>query len=117
MRDDLTPEDVQRAVDREVEALLESAHCATPPVDAITLARARLGVVVTAEQASTRGHKAILARREPNEETLNRTAAQVLGEALKGQVLERLGVSAGERRPLLGQSLTNLFAQRLLVPT
>src|SRR5262249_6097227 len=39
------------------------------------------------------------------------------GEHLKPALLQSLGLEPGETRPMLGESLANLFAHHLLVPT
>ena len=45
------------------------------------------------------------------------TVAQAIGDHLKPELLHRLGFPPDQRPPLMGESLPNLLAQRLLVPT
>jgi hypothetical protein len=43
--------------------------------------------------------------------------AHEIGEHFKSDLLIRLGTEPGQTRPMAGESLANLFAYRLLVPT
>jgi hypothetical protein len=43
--------------------------------------------------------------------------AHEIGEHTKATLLRRLGIDPEQTRPMLGESLANLFARRLLVPT
>src|SRR5213076_907356 len=63
------------------------------------------------------GRKHIYLRPEPTEERHQWTVAHEIGEHLKVSLLERLGVESGQTRAMAGESLANLFAHRLLVPT
>jgi Zn-dependent peptidase ImmA (M78 family) len=63
------------------------------------------------------GRRQIFLRPEPSEERHQWTVAHEIGEHLKVELLQRLGIEPGGTRPLLGESLANLFAHRLLVPT
>jgi predicted transcriptional regulator len=63
------------------------------------------------------GRKQIFLRPEPSEERHQWTVAHEIGEHLKADLLARLGVEPDQARPLTGESLANLFADRLLVPT
>jgi hypothetical protein len=121
--EDLSHEDVAAAIDREVEALLEWAGIAEPPIDALELAQERLGLAVRAEPRRRPGRggfgraapNADSPRAEASAEQRQWRAAQAIGTARKPNVLARLGLPAG--RVLTGESLANLFARRLLVPT
>ena len=63
------------------------------------------------------GRKQIYLRPEPTEERHQWTVAHEIGEHLKASLLERLGVDPAQMRAMAGESLANLFAYRLLVPT
>src|SRR4051812_37463576 len=125
MLDDLSREDVTQAVDRAVQNLLDAAGVTVPPVDAIGLAQRHLGMHVCldrrqpqrgrAQRAS--GRKQIFLRPEPTEERHQWTVAHEIGEHLKSALLERLRVEPEQTRAMAGESLANLFAYRLLVPT
>ncbi len=125
MIEDLSREEVVTAVDRAVEELLQSAGVTAPPVDAIVLAQRHLGMIVCldrrqqqrgrAQRAS--GRKQIFLRPEPSEERHQWTVAHEIGEHLKAGLLQRLGLAPGQTRAMAGESLANLFAHRLLVPT
>lgn len=125
MFDDLSREEVHAAVDRAVRELLEAARIDTPPVDAIALAQRHLGMIVCLDRRQPQrgraqraaGRKQIFLRPEPTEERHQWTVAHEIGEHLKASLLERLGVDPAEVRAMAGESLANLFAYRLLVPT
>lgn len=125
MREDLTREEVTQAVDQVVEELLDGAGIAAPPVDAIALAQRHLGVIVCIDRRQPQrgraqraaGRKQIFLRPEPTEERHQWTVAHEIGEHLKTSLLERLGVAPEETRAMAGESLANLLAYRLLVPT
>jgi hypothetical protein len=118
-------EEIVAAVDDLVEELLEAGHIAQPPVDVIRLARHRLGIDVCLDrQQANRGRaqcgaggQQIYLRPEPSEERHQWTVAHEIGEHLKPELLQRLGLSPGEISPMLGESFANLVAFRLLVPT
>jgi Zn-dependent peptidase ImmA (M78 family) len=125
MWDDIAREDVFALVDRAIEELLDDAGIAHPPVDAIVLAQRHLGMLVCldrkqpqrgrAQRAS--GRKQIIIRPEPTEERHQWTVAHEIGEHLKAPLLAKLGMNPEATRPMAGESLANLFANRLLVPT
>ena len=125
MIDELSREEVHDAVDRAVDELLEAAGVAAPPVDAIKIAQRHLGMVVCLDRRQQqRGRaqrsgerKQIFLRPEPSEERHQWTVAHEIGEHLKADLLARLGLDPGQTQPMAGESLANLFAQRLLVPT
>jgi len=125
MPDDLPREDVVAVVDQMVEELLEAAGVQGPPVDAIALAQRHLGMVVCLDKRQTQrgraqrshGSRQIYLRPEPREERHQWTVAHEIGEHLKVELLQRLGTNPGETRGMTGESLANLFAYRLLVPT
>ncbi len=125
MTDDLARDEVEGVVDRAVEALLQAAGVEGPPVDAIALAQRHLGMVVCLDRRQPQrgraqraaGRKQIFVRPEPTEERHQWTVAHEIGEHLKASLLERLGVAPEQTRAMAGESLANLFAYRLLVPT
>jgi Zn-dependent peptidase ImmA (M78 family) len=125
MGDGPTREEVHDAVDRAVMELLESAGVAGPPVDAIAVAQGHLGMVVCLDRTQSQrgraqrvaGRKQIFLRAEPSEERHQWTVAHEVGEHQKAELLRRLGIDPDQTRAMLGESLANLFADRLLVPT
>jgi Zn-dependent peptidase ImmA (M78 family) len=125
MSEDLSREDVTTAVDRAVEELLHSADVTAPPVDAIVLAQRHLGMIVCLDRGQQQrgraqraaGRKQIFLRPEPTEERHQWTVAHEIGEHLKAGLLQRLGLAPEQTRAMAGESLANLFAYRLLVPT
>lgn len=125
MLDDLPREDMTARVDGLVEELLEAARLTGPPVDAIALAQGHLGMMVLLDKRQVQrgraqrsaGRRQIYLRPEPTEERHQWTVAHEIGEHLKPRLLERLGIEPGSLRAMTGESLANLFAYRLLVPT
>lgn len=125
MFDDLPREDVVAAIDRMVDELLASARIETPPVDSIALAQSHLGMVVCMDKSQMQrgraqrsaGQKLIYLRPEPREERHQWTVAHEIGEHLKSDILTRLGMEPGGTQAMTGESLANLFAYHLLVPT
>jgi Zn-dependent peptidase ImmA (M78 family) len=125
MSEDLSREDVHHAIDRAVEELLTAANVTAPPVDAIALAQGHLGMLVCLDRRQpqrgraqrTAGRKQIFLRPEPTEERHQWTVAHEIGEHFKPQLLQRLGIAPEQTRVMVGESLANLFAHHLLVPT
>jgi Zn-dependent peptidase ImmA (M78 family) len=126
MSDDGLPrEEITAAVDGLVEELLEAAGVVRPPVDALALAQRHLGMIVCLDRRQpqrgraqrTAGRKQVFLRPEPTEERHQWTVAHEIGEHYKARLLERLAVDPGQTRAMAGESLANLFAYRLLVPT
>src|SRR5437868_961489 len=125
MFDDLPREDVVATVDQMVDELLRAAQIVQPPVDAIKLAQKHLGMVICLDKRQMQrgraqraaGVKQIYLRPEPREERHQWTVAHEIGEHYKSDLLARLGVEPNETRAMAGESLANLFAYRLLVPT
>jgi Zn-dependent peptidase ImmA (M78 family) len=125
MSEDLTREEVTAVVDRAVEELLREARVEGPPVDAIALAQGHLGILVCLDRRQPQrgraqrvaGRKQIFLRPEPTEERHQWTVAHEIGEHFKASLLQRLGLEPGQTRAMAGESLANLFAYRLLVPT
>jgi hypothetical protein len=125
MLDDLLRQDVLLAVDRCVEDLLSAAGVREPPVDAIALARNHLGICVCLDQDQPQrgraqrsgGRRQIFVKPEPSQERHQWTVAHEIGEHLKASLLQRLGVQPEQARAMAGESLANLLAYHLLVPT
>ncbi len=125
MLDDMPREDVLAVIDRMVEELLDAAKLAQPPVDVIALAQQHLDMVVVLDQRQpqrgraqrTLGKKQIYLRPEPREERHQWTVAHEIGEHLKSELLTRLHIEPAQARAMAGESLANLFAYRLLVPS
>jgi Zn-dependent peptidase ImmA (M78 family) len=125
MSEDLQREEVLSAVDRAVEELLQKAGVEQPPVDAIILAQRHLGMIVCLDRRQPQrgraqraaGRPQIFLRPEPSEERHQWTVAHEIGEHLKPSLLQRLGIPPEQTRAMTGESLANLFAYRLLVPT
>jgi Zn-dependent peptidase ImmA (M78 family) len=125
MLDDMQREDVVAVIDQMVEELLEAAGVNAPPVDAIALAQGHLGMVVCLDKRQaqrgraqrTRGKPQIYLRPEPTEERHQWTVAHEIGEHLKTELLPRLAIEPRETKAMTGESLANLFAYRLLVPS
>jgi Zn-dependent peptidase ImmA (M78 family) len=124
MLDDLDRETVAAAIDQMVEELLEAAGITAPPIDAIALAQKHLGLVVCLDKRQAQrgraqraaGKSQIYLRPEEREERHQWTVAHEIGEHLKAELLQRLGIEPRETRVMTGESLANLFAYRLLVP-
>lgn len=125
MIENLPREDVLAAVDRLVEEVLAEAGVTGPPVDAIALAQGHLGMVVCLDKRQPQrgraqrggGQQQIFLRPEPTEERHQWTVAHEIGEHFKPALLEGLRVPPDETRAMTGESLANLFAHHLLVPT
>ena len=125
MFDELPREDVLTTVDRMVEEMLQAAKIVEPPVDAIALRKAIWGWSCswTSGKGSgdgprePGGRKQIYLRPEPREERHQWTVAHEIGEHIKTDLLTRLGLNPESTQAMTGESLANLFANRLLVPS
>jgi Zn-dependent peptidase ImmA (M78 family) len=125
MSDELPREEILGVVDRLVMELLAAAGMLEPPVDAIKLAQSHLGMVVCLDKRQRQrgraqraaGQRQIYLRPEPTEERHQWTVAHEIGEHLKTKLLEDLEVEPDHMRSMVGESVANLFAHRLLVPT
>src|SRR5262249_10786026 len=123
--DELAREDVAAVVARLVEEVLSGAGVQGPPVDAIALAQRHLGMLVCLDRRQPQrgraqraaGRPQIFLRPEPTEERHQWTVAHEIGEHFKATLLQRLGLEPARTRAKSGESLANLFAHRLLVPT
>jgi Zn-dependent peptidase ImmA (M78 family) len=124
MNEELTREDIASHIDHAVEELLAAADLRGPAVDAIALAQAHLGMIVSVDRGEQRSRTQrgqdrhhILLRPEQSTESQQWTTAHAIGEFLKPDLLTRLGLAPEQSRAFRGESLANQFAQRLLVPT
>jgi Zn-dependent peptidase ImmA (M78 family) len=125
VNEDLLREELLVKVDAFVEDLLRAAGVEEPPVDAIQLAQRHLGMIVCLDRGQssrgraqrTDGRPQIFLKPEPTEERHQWTVAHEIGEHLKVPLLQRLGIDPHETRAMAGESLANLFAHHLLVPT
>jgi Zn-dependent peptidase ImmA (M78 family) len=125
MSEDFSREEVHHIIDRVVKELLERAGVQEPPIDAIILAQKHLGMVVYLDSRQPQrgraqragGQKQIFLRSEPTEERHQWTVAHEIGEHVKADILERMGIEPGQTRAMAGESLANLLAHHLLVPT
>lgn len=125
MIEELPRQEVLAVVDAAVEELLDAARWQEPPVDAIALAQRHLKMVVCLDRSQPQrgraqraaGKKQIYLRPEPTEERHQWTVAHEIGEHLKSAMLEKVGIAPGETPAMAGESLANLFAHRLLVPS
>jgi Zn-dependent peptidase ImmA (M78 family) len=123
--ENLERDDVLTTVDRIVNELLARAGITGPPVDAIALAQKTLGMVVCLDSRQSQrgraqragGQRHIYLKPEPREERHQWTVAHEIGEHLKPDLLARLGFEPAGAKPMMGESLANLFSYRLLVPT
>ena len=118
-------EDVVATIDKMIEELLDAARVKQPPVDAIALAQQHLGMAVVLDQRQPQrgraqralGKKQIYLKPEPREERHQWTVAHEIGEHFKSDLLAKLGIDPSQARAMAGESLANLFAYRLLVPS
>ncbi len=125
MIEEFLRDEVLGVVDRSIEDLLHAANIREPPVDAISLAQRHLGMIVCLDRRQAQrgraqrsaGQRQIFLRPEPSEERHQWTVAHEIGEHLKAGLLQRLGVGPEQTRAMSGESLANLFAHRLLVPS
>jgi Zn-dependent peptidase ImmA (M78 family) len=125
VREELERDEVVAVVDCMVEELLQQAGVIGPPIDALALARRHLGMQVCLDRRQQErgraqragGRRQIFLRPEPTEERHQWTIAHKIGEHFKPTLLTRLGIEPSDTRPMAGESLANLFAYRLLVPT
>ena len=123
--DDIPREEVVAVIDQVVGELLDRAGVSEPPVDAIALAQRHLGMVVCLDRRQQQRGRAqragrrpqIILRPEPTEERHQWTVAHEIGEHLRPELLRRLRLEPEEAKAMAGESLTNLFSSRLLVPS
>jgi Zn-dependent peptidase ImmA (M78 family) len=89
------------------------------------LAQRHLGMIVCLDRRQPQrgraqraaGKRQIFLRPEPTEERHQWTVAHEIGEHLKADLLVRLAITPEDTRAMTGESLANLLAHHLLVPT
>lgn len=104
MSEELPREEIHDRLDALVRELLDEAGVQQPPVDALLLAQGYLRLEVPLDEAE-------------DEQARQVAAAQTIARHLQPEALRRLGLDPTARRPLLGQSLVGMLADRLLLPT
>src|SRR5262249_17038681 len=116
--DDVARDEVLTAIDRLIDDLLSHTGVREPPVSAIELAK-RLGLQVRFDERDGRPGNSSLAldlKPQASEEARQWAAARAVGQHYKKEVIGRM--DAGDDAPrIAGESLSNLFAYHLLVPT
>jgi hypothetical protein len=125
MVEELSRDDLTQSIDQVVQELLAEAGVEGPPVDAVAIAQSPLGMTISDEPRATgrgrgrkpAGEKVLFLPPGASLEERQRLAADAVGEHFRPLVLERLGFDPAGKRPFLGESLSGLFAARLLLPT
>src|SRR4030081_2675351 len=100
MLDDLQREDVVAVVDQMVDELLAARGVTGPPGDATPRPQAPLAMLASLDKRQPQrgraqrsgGKPQIYLRPEPTEERHQWTVAHEIGEHLKSELLERLGI-------------------------
>ena len=113
MSDGPTREEIHDAVDRAVRDLLADAGIDDPPVDVARIVQ-HLGLRV---ETPKRGRASVVAKGEETAASKAWLAAHAIGLHLRPDLLRRLDLDPDQPQALGGESLPNLFADRLLVPT
>lgn len=133
MLPDLTREELAAALDTTAFGVINAAGISKPPVNAFRVAEA-LGIVVAlddrqagraryvrlAECPASRargGQASILMRQEPRHERRQWAVAHELGEHLAAETYARLGRDLAELSDGGRETIANLLANRLLLPT
>ena len=112
------PEEIHQAVDRAVEELLDAAGVREPPVDAVALAKAHLGLVLRGDRGQAqRGRKQALPPPAPTRKSSSGSPPTRSANICKATCSAGWGLPPRTCRGLTGASLANLFADRLLTPT
>jgi hypothetical protein len=114
MSDSPTREEIHDAVDRAVRELLDDAGIQDPPLDLTRIVQ-HLGLHLDA--APKRGRAGVVAKAEETAASKAWLAAHAIGQHLRPDLLRRLDLDPDRPQALGGESLPNLFADRLLVPT
>ncbi|MBN2024937.1 MAG: ImmA/IrrE family metallo-endopeptidase [Pirellulales bacterium] len=129
MLPELTPEEVDHALDGVAEEALAEAGIRQPPIDAIVLAET-LGMTVALDnrqrgrarcarlggRADAATRPVILLRDDPRPERRHWAVAHEIGEHLAWRVFARLGVDPREAPPTGREGVANQLAGRLLLP-
>ena len=114
MSDGPTREEIHDAVDRAVRELLDDTGILEPPIDVARLVR-HLGLCPDA--APKRGRAGVVAKGEESASSKAWLAAHAIGQHFRPDLVRELGLDPEQPRALSGESLPNVFADRLLVPT
>jgi len=113
MSDSPSREEIHDAIDRGVRDLLDDAGIDDPPVDVARIVQ-HLALCVDAPK---RGRAGVVAKGEETAASKAWIAAHAIGQHLRPDLLRRLDLDPDQPQALGGESLPNLFADRLLVPT
>jgi IrrE N-terminal-like domain len=120
--DDLSRTDVLAAIDVLVAELLTKTRVFEPPADAVAIA-GRLGIPIAKEgrrrisgSERANGDHVVHLKSEASEETRQWFAARAIGQHYKKELIARLD-AADDAPRIAGESLANLFAYHLLVPS
>lgn len=125
MSEDFEREDLLRIVDHLIDDWLAAAGITEPPINAIALAQGHLGLQICLDRRPPprlrlpRGTnpRAIYLDPDLGPEQQQAQVAHALGTLFKPELLDRLGIPPEQRRGLTGESMANLLAAHLLVPT
>jgi IrrE N-terminal-like domain len=129
MLPELTPEELSAALDSVAAEVIAALPDATPPIDAVDLARS-LGLAVAwddrqqgrgrivrlREFAGGEAHGSILLRPDPRRERLQWAVAHEIGETCAGRVFQQLQVDPREAPAGAREMVANQLAGRLLLP-
>ncbi|MBI3838995.1 MAG: ImmA/IrrE family metallo-endopeptidase [Planctomycetia bacterium] len=129
MLPELTPEEFSAALDSVAGEVVATLPDATPPIDAVELARS-LGLAVAWDDrqqgrgrivrlrgfAGTLAHGSILLRPDPRQERLQWAVAHEIGESCACQVFQQLRVDPREAPAGARELVANQLAGRLLLP-
>jgi hypothetical protein len=126
---DFSAEDLDDAIDRIVQQLLERAGCEEPPVDALMLAEVHCGQRIeyvepddVPQQYGDRPRPrfkphTILLREDMTPQTMQLLAARACARILLPQVLQRLGLPGDALEKPARTQMANRLVPRLLLPT
>jgi hypothetical protein len=130
MLPDLPFEQLVAALDAVVEQVLSDSGTDAPPVDALAIAR-RLEIDVARDDRQTgrarfvrlagrhggRSRESILVRSEPRGERRQWAVAHELGEWSAARIFAEMDLAAHDAPPAARETIANLFAARLLLPS
>lgn len=118
MSEEPTREEVLFIVETAVMKLLDTLGIEQPPIDAFQVAR-HLNIAIREDEstARTRSRKEVVLTPQDSEDRRQWLVAQAIGMERKPLLLSSMGIDPSERRAMSGESLSNLFAEHLLLPT